>query len=65
MEDASGKEVFETEEPAGALCSSYGGECVAMLKACEWIKDKEDREGEPLRVLIATDSESLINSLQN
>ena len=63
--DPEGTEIAGMEEPAGALCSSYGGECVAMLKACEWIRDKEDQEGEPQRILVATDSESLVNSIKN
>ena len=65
VEDANGREIATYEEPAGALCSSYGGECVAMLRACQWIKEKEEREEESLMVLIATDSESLVNSLMN
>ena len=36
-----------------------------MLRACKWIREKEQREGEELVVLIATDSESLVNSLSN
>ncbi len=43
IEDADGREVATYEEPAGALCSSYGGECVAMLRACKWIREKEQR----------------------
>ena len=46
IEDANGGEVATYEEPAGALCSSYGGECVAMLRACKWIREKEQRKGE-------------------
>ena len=65
IEDSTGREIAEFSEPAGAFCSSYGGECVAMLRACKWIKEKEDREGEPLSILILTDSELLTNALQN
>jgi len=65
IEDANGRMIDTFEEPAGAYCSSYGGECVAMLRACTWIKEKEDKEGEQLSILIATDSESLVNSLKN
>ena len=43
IEDADGREVATYEEPAGALCSSYGGECVAMLRACKWIREREQR----------------------
>jgi len=65
VEDANGREIATYEDPAGALCSSYGGECVAMLRACQWIKEKEEREEECLTILVATDSESLVNSLTN
>ena len=65
IEDNSGKEIAEFSEPAGSLCSSYGGECVAMLKACKWIKDREDQEDKPLSILILTDSESLTNVLES
>ena len=54
VEDAQGREVARYEDPAGKLCSSYGGECVAMHRACTWIKEKEERMGEEMNVLIAT-----------
>ena len=36
-----------------------------MLKACKWIKDKEDQEDKPLSILILIDSESLTNALES
>ena len=65
VEDAQGREVARYEDAAGKLCSSYGGECVAMYRACNWIREKEDSIGEKLEVLIATDSESLVNSISS
>ena len=42
VEDAQGREVARYEDPAGKLCSSYGGECFPMHRASTWIKEKEE-----------------------
>ena len=65
IEDQQGQPLAEFQEPAGARCSSYGGECVAMLRAALWIEEREQESEQSARFLILTDSESLVNSLQN
>ena len=65
IEDKDGHQVEEFQEAAGASCSSYGGESVAMLTAATWIKWKETEAERPVSFMILTDSESLINSLAN
>ena len=65
IEDQQGHPLAEFREPAGARCSSYGGECVAMLKATAWIEDREQVSEQSARYMILTDSESLVNSLEN
>ena len=44
---------------AGRLCSSYTGECVALLRALEWIANR----GPEPEYLICTDSKSLQDAL--
>ena len=51
--------LFEDCWPAGSLCSSYTGECVALLRALEWIESNQVAD----EYLIATDSKSLQDSL--
>ena len=46
---------------AGALCSSYTGEWVALLEARKWIENNQEH----YRFLICTDSKSLHESLQS
>ena len=38
IEDTRTGEQHEFSYPAGKLCSSYGSECLALLKALEWIQ---------------------------
>ena len=40
IEDVNGIVVYKQCLPAGQLCSSYSGECVAMLHALEWIVEQ-------------------------
>ena len=51
--------------PAGLMCSSYTGECVALLEALEWITITAISEHRPIKVLICSDSKSMAMSLQN
>ena len=55
--DANGNTLLEASYPAGSLCSSYTGECVAMLRALEWLQMN------PMVSLICTDSLSLQSAL--
>ena len=65
IEDHQGQQIADFHEPAGAKCSSYGGECVAMLRAALWIREREKESEQSARYMILTDSESLVNSLEN
>ena len=60
VETSDGTPLHEESRPAGSLCSSYTGECVALLMAIEWI------ESQPLPAdyLICTDSKSLLEALR-
>ena len=40
--DRKGSFIHEESHPAGIHCSSYDGECLAMLKAIRWIKEKDE-----------------------
>ena len=57
IEDASGLPMLEASFPAGKLCSSYTGECVALLRALEWLQDHHKSS------LVCTDSLSLHSAL--
>ena len=46
------------------MCSSYTGECVALLEALEWITITAISEHRPIKVLICSDSKSMAMSLQ-
>ena len=61
VQDKSGNILHEEYKAAGAICSSYDGECVAMLMALEWIERKKEPE---TKYAIFTDSKSLVNSLE-
>lgn len=50
--------IHESSHPAGEYCSSYTGECVAALRALEWIGDN------PADCTIVTDSMSLVEALK-
>ena len=58
IHDATHSTILEESYPAGRYCSSYGGECVAMLKALEWLQRN------PTPSLICTDSDSLVSALE-
>ena len=58
IHDATSSTILEESYPAGRYCSSYGGECVAMLKALEWLQRN------PTPSLICTDSDSLVAALE-
>ena len=60
-QDRNGNTVHEDFKPAGALCSSYDGECVAMLMALEWIEERNQPEQ---HYAIFTDSLSLVTSIK-
>ena len=57
IESSEGESLYEASFPAGKYCSSYTGECVAALKALEWI------HANPADSLICTDSMSLHQAL--
>ena len=57
IESREGATLYEASFPAGRYCSSYTGECVAALKALEWILHN------PADSLICTDSMSLQQAL--
>ena len=60
VETREGEKLHEESWPAGSLCSSYTGECVAFLRALEWIERVNEQD-----VLICTDSKSLQESLRS
>ena len=60
IQTRTGETVMEASYPAGEYCSSYTGECVAALKAVEWIKEQEKG-----RFAICTDSKSLYELILN
>ena len=62
VENRSKEVVLEMSFPAGKLCSSYTGECVAMLEAVRWVQATEMEMG-VLKVLICSDSKSLAEAL--
>ena len=62
IRDKEGRTLNEVSKPAGRLCSSYDGECVAMEVATSWINDQESTG---LHYLILTDSESLVEALDS
>lgn len=63
IRDSNSNVTEESSNPAGALCSSYTGECVAVLEAIKWVREKEIPANEI--VLICSDSMSLAQSLPN
>ena len=67
VESNDGKEIYSVSVPAGVYCSSYTGECVAFLQALKWFEKEEVNWGEEEenKVLVCTDSMSLVKSLEN
>ena len=53
-----GEEVFAAQYPAGQLCSSFQGECIAMEKALDWVA------GNPGDCAVITDSKSMWMALK-
>ena len=60
IENNNGDILHKESRPAGKLCSSYTGECVALLMAFEWIATQPT----VLDYLICTDSKSLHEALR-
>jgi len=61
-----GNKISEGCWAAGKLCSSFAGECVAMIQAMEWAQKNEEEEERPEREYsILTDSMSLIKWMKN
>ena len=56
--DNNGHTTLEASYPAGSFCSSYTGECVALLRALEWLQQNGGSS------LICTDSLSLHAALE-
>ena len=56
-----GKVIAEISTPAGKYCSSYDGEGVTMIKAIQWITEKNENNK---RFAIYTDSRSLVDALK-
>ena len=44
------------------LCSSFDGECVAMIQALKWIEEQPQTEG--IKYAIYTDSRSIVSALE-
>ena len=64
VQDEQSKEMItEMSFAAGRFCSSYTGECVGLLEAMRWVKNREATEGS-MKVLICTDSMSLTQALE-
>ena len=61
-QDRNGNTLLEDYKAAGAICSSYDGECVAMIMALDWI---EMRKEPGVSYAIYTDSRSLVSSLES
>ena len=57
IEDEQGNTLLQTSFAAGKYCSSYSGECVAMLRTVEWLLEH------PQTSTICTDSLSLHSAL--
>ena len=64
VEDANQQPVAKLSFPAGLMCSSYTGECVALLEALEWTTNNAETEDRHPRLLICSDSKSMAMSLQ-
>ena len=62
--NADGENVLRLSAPAGKYCSSYSGECVALLHALNWICEEEQNWTQPEEILICTDSKSLTSALE-
>ena len=61
-QDKEGNVLLERSVPAGKLCSSYDGECLAFLEALKWIEDRDQREE---KYAIFSDSLSLVTALKS
>ena len=67
FEGALGTVVRKESVATGKFCSSisYTGECVAFLRALEWIQQQEQIRGGPLNIPVSSDSMSLVQSLKS
>ena len=61
IRDKTGRVLHEESVPAGRMCSSYDGECVAMEAATRWINIQPLP---PRHYAIYTDSKSLVETLK-
>ena len=65
VQDSSGNVLLEKAMAAGSLCSSYDGECVAMIEAISWVQNHHPNNNNPkLKYAIFTDSFSLIQAIK-
>ena len=64
IEDRDRVTIEERSFPAGELCSSYAGECVALLEAIKWTQNADTQERQTLKVLICSDSRSMVDALR-
>jgi ribonuclease HI len=65
IETATGEELLRQSAPAGMYCSSFAGECVALLLALEWIERFEKTWHRAHSIIICTDSMSLTDALDS
>lgn len=64
IHDRNGETITTMCEPAGTYCSSYSGECMALLHTLKWIARSEIEWKEGKSILICTDSRSLTDALK-
>jgi ribonuclease HI len=64
IQDREGQTLLEESKPAGALCSSYDAECVALESATDWISGHQTNSA-ATSYAIFTDSKSLMSSLES
>jgi len=60
-----GNKISEECWAAGKWCSSFAGECVAMIQAMEWAQRNEEEESRDREYSILTDSMSLVKWMKN
>ena len=65
VHDANNNTLLEKSEPAGQLCSSYGAEGAALWHALVWLRQNIPQEADRKRVLVCTDSRSLVDALKH
>ena len=60
--DKNREKIEERNAAAGKMCSSYAGECVALIEAMNWIQERNKEERNKMYSII-TDSMPLVNWL--